>query len=59
MSGFLTTGKLVLTNTQGNQDAFDRLRVCNPLTLFEINHTIGKVPFLVDEIVSERQSQEA
>jgi hypothetical protein len=52
MSGFLTTGKLVLTNTLGNQDAFDRLRVCNPVTLFEINHSIGKLPFLVDEIVS-------
>jgi hypothetical protein len=52
MSGFLTTGKLVLTNTQGNQDAFDRLRVCNPVTIFEINHSIGKNTFLVDEIVS-------
>ncbi len=52
MSGSLTTGKLVLTNTQGNQDAFDRLRVCNPVTLFEINHSIGKNPFLIDEIIS-------
>jgi hypothetical protein len=52
MSGSLTTGKLVLTNTQTNQDAFDRLRVSNPETLFELKATIGKLPFLVDEIVS-------
>ncbi len=52
MSGTLTTGKLVLTNTQSNQDAFDRLRVSNPYTLFEITHQIGKTPFIIDEIVS-------
>ena len=52
MSGILTTGKLVLTNTQGNQDAFDRLRVSNPSTLFEYNASIGKLPFLVEEILS-------
>ena len=52
MSGTLTTGKLILTNTQSNQDAFDRLRVSNPFTLFEITHQIGKTPIIVDEIVS-------
>jgi len=52
MSGTLTTGKLVLTNTQSNQDGFDRLRVSAPNTLFEFNASIGKLPFLVDEIVS-------
>ncbi len=52
MSGTLTTGKLVLTNTQSNQDGFDRLRVSAPNTLFELQATIGKLPFLVDEIVS-------
>ena len=52
MSGILTTGKLVLTNTQGNQDAFDRLRVSNPSTLFEYNASIGKLPFMVQEILS-------
>ena len=52
MSGTLTTGKLVLTNTQSNQDAFDRLRVSAPNTLFEFQSSIGKLPFLIDEIVS-------
>ncbi len=52
MSGQLTTGKLVLTNTTSNQDAFDRLRVSQPETLIEVNHTLGKMPFLVDEIIS-------
>ena len=52
MSGQLTTGKLVLTNTTSNQDAFDRLRVSQPNTLIELNHTIGKMPFMIDEIIS-------
>jgi hypothetical protein len=52
MSGELTLGKLVLTNTTSNQDAFDRLRVSLPETLAEINHTVGKVPFVIDEIIS-------
>lgn len=52
MSGELTLGKLVLTNTTSNQDAFDRLRVSLPETLIELNHTLGKMPFYVDEIIS-------
>ena len=58
MSGTLTVGKLILTestyitNSFDNTDAFDRLRVSEPVTLFELNHTIGKMPILVDEIVS-------
>jgi hypothetical protein len=52
MSGTLTTGKLILTQTTSNNDAFDRLRVSNPSTLFEINHSIGKLPFLIDEFTS-------
>ena len=43
MSGTLTTGKIILTQTTSNNDAFDRLRVSNPSTLFKINHSIGKV----------------
>ena len=43
--------KLVLSNTSGNQDAFDRLRTSKPNTLFEINATTGKLPYLVDEII--------
>ncbi len=52
MSGVLTVGKIILTDTPSNNDAFDRLRISEPETLFELNHTIGKLPFLVDEIVS-------
>ena len=50
--GTLTTGKLVLTNTTGNQDAFDRLRVSEPSTLFEIHHVFGKMPRVMDELTS-------
>ena len=52
MSGTITTGKLILTQQTSNQDAFDRLRVSNPETIFELSHTKGKQPFLVDELVS-------
>ena len=52
MSGTLKTGKLILTQTTSNNDAFDRLRVSEPSTLFEINHSIGKLPFLIDEYIS-------
>ena len=51
MSGTLTTGKLVLTNTTSNQDAFDRLRISTPDTLFELSHTIGKNHYIVDELL--------
>ena len=50
--GTLTTGKLVLTNTTSNQDAFDRLRVSNPNTLFEIHHVFGKMGRYIDELTS-------
>ncbi len=52
MSGTITTGKLILTKTTANQDAFDRLRVSEPFTLFEINHTKGKNPMQIDEILA-------
>jgi hypothetical protein len=52
MSGTITTGQLILTIPTSNQDAFDRLRVSEPETIFELSHTSGKHPFLVDEIVS-------
>ncbi len=51
MSGILTTGKLVLTNTLTNQDAFDRLRVSMPSTLIDISYTVGKNNYQVDEII--------
>jgi hypothetical protein len=51
MSGILTTGKLVLTNTLSNQDAFDRLRVSMPETLIDIMYTVGKNNFQLDELV--------
>lgn len=52
MSGTLTTGKLVLTDTTSNTDTFGRLRVSLPQTLFEIKHVHGKEQFLMDELVS-------
>jgi hypothetical protein len=52
MSGVLTVGKIILTDTTSNNDAFDRLRISEPETLFEINATTGKLPFLIDEIIS-------
>ena len=52
MAGTLTSGKLILTDTNGNADAFDRLRVSTPKTLFEIHHIFGKEPRVVDELTS-------
>ena len=52
MSGSLTVGKIILTETTSNNDAFDRLRISEPETLFELNATTGKLPFLIDEIIS-------
>ena len=52
MSGTITTGQLILTVPTSNQDAFDRLRISEPETIFELSHTKGKNPFLVDELVS-------
>ncbi len=51
--GTLTVGKLVLTNTTSNQDAYDRLRVSNPVTVYE-NLSVGagaKNPLLIDELI--------
>ncbi len=52
MSTLLNNQKTILTNNTSNQDAFDRLRTSRPHTLFEINATTGKLPYLVDEIVT-------
>jgi len=52
MSGTLTSGRLILTDTNGNSDAFDRLRVSKPKTLYEIHHTFSKEPRLIDEFLS-------
>lgn len=49
-NGTLTTGKLVLTDTTTNTDAFDRFRVSNPTTLFELNHDDNKRARYADEI---------
>ncbi len=35
-----------------NSDAFGRLRVSNPYTLFEFNSIFGKQPYLIDEYIS-------
>ena len=51
-NGTLTTGKLVLTDTQANTDAFDRFRVSEPMTLFELNQTNNKRNRFVDEITT-------
>lgn len=62
MSGTITAGKILLTDNgnvqvitgvNGNNDAFDRLRVSDPTTtLFQIHHVFGKETLLIDEIVS-------
>jgi len=52
MSGTITAGKLVLTTPTTNTDAFDRMRVSLPNTLFELNHGNGKLPFLIDEYIT-------
>lgn len=49
-NGTLTTGKLVLTDTTTNTDSFDRLRVSEPQTLFEINHVLNGRTRTIDEI---------
>ncbi len=52
MTTLLNNQKLILSNNSTNQDGFDRLRTSKPHTLFEINATTGKLPYLVDEIVT-------
>ena len=51
----LTTGKLVLTNTTGNNDASDKLRVTSPVTLFDLNSAFGKQPTVMNELLTNTQ----
>lgn len=51
MSGIITTGKLVLTDTNSNQDAFDRFRVSNPSTLFDYHAVFDKNPAKIEELL--------
>lgn len=48
----LTTGKIVLTNTTSNNDAFDRFRVSQPFTLFDFNSVMGKMSSRFDERIT-------
>lgn len=48
----LTVGKIILTNTPSNNDAFDRLRISQPVTLFEISHVFDRDLMRIDEITS-------
>jgi hypothetical protein len=52
MSGTLTIGSLVLTIPTSNRDAFDRLRISEPSTLMEVEHTLGLNPYIVDQYIS-------
>lgn len=61
MSGTITAGKIVLTDNgniqvisgvNGNNDAFDRLRVSEPYTLFQVHHVFGKEGDFMDELTS-------
>lgn len=52
VSGTLTSGKLVLTDTTGNTDAFSRLRVSFPQTLFEMHPVFGRELYIMDEFDS-------
>jgi hypothetical protein len=52
MSGTLTIGDLILTTSTANNDAFDRLRVSEPETIFDLTHTSGKMNYMIDEFVS-------
>lgn len=61
MSGTITAGKILLTDNgniqvisgvNGNSDAYDRLRVSEPNSLFQIHHVFGKEADFIDEITS-------
>jgi len=52
MSGILTTGKLVLTNTTSNQDAFDRLRVSQTYTMYDVATIYDSSPHRLDTFVN-------
>lgn len=52
MSGTVYSGKLILTDTRGNADAFDRLRLSEPKTLFEYHPVFGKEAPIMTEYVS-------
>jgi hypothetical protein len=47
ISGQMVSAKLDLSNASG--DAFGRLRISNPYTLFEFHSIIGKQPTIIDE----------
>ncbi len=52
MSGTITTGKIILTQTTSNTDAFDRLRISNVETLCDVNHIYSKNSFEINEYIS-------
>lgn len=52
MSGELTAGSLVLNNTTNNEDAFNRFRVSEPVTLFDVHHTYDKNPIKIAEVTN-------
>ena len=52
MSSFLVNEKIILTNNSSNQDAFDRLRISEPNLLFNYDLSLGKLPFLINELLS-------
>jgi hypothetical protein len=47
-----TVNKLVLKNTASNADAFDRLRVSQPVTLFSSHSVFDKEPDLYGEVIT-------
>ena len=49
-NGTLTTGKIILSNTKTNEDGFGRLRVSNPVTLFDTQPMFDKDPLRMEEI---------
>jgi hypothetical protein len=48
----LEVGKLVLSDATQNNDAFDRLRVSQPVTLFDSHSVFDKEPSLYEEVIS-------
>ena len=52
MSNLIANEKILLSNNSSNQDAFDRLRISEPNTLFQYELSLGKLPFIMDELIS-------
>jgi hypothetical protein len=52
MSGTVTAGQLILTDAKYNGDGFGRIRVSEPVTLFDLYHIYDKVPDRIEELVS-------